>query len=291
MSTTDELSTREHDELRDLVLAGTQRIRPTGAHRAQFAAAGAALVLVGAITGGVITAALQSGDDPHPAVTPGPITPSVEDPQPTPVVRGTTFLYPNPNIGSPPSDYQAIEYAVPAEWEVGVTYVGKNLGQPNEVAVSFWTTAGVYPDPCHWRDTELSPLDLTNHGHPDGGAPIVSDPDTGLAAQHDRTPTALPPVLMPARNWSGGVWALPFELTVPADLDIASCDDGVYRAWPYSSPAQPGNDNHVAGQTDLVYEVDVDRSPLLIDASFRPGASPEDINELYAVLGSITIIR
>jgi hypothetical protein len=99
MSTTDELSTREHDELRDLVLAGTQRIRPTGAHRAQFAAAGAALVLVGAITGGVITAALQSGDDPHPAVTPGPITPSVEDPQPTPVVRGTTFLYPTRTSG------------------------------------------------------------------------------------------------------------------------------------------------------------------------------------------------
>ena len=30
------LSPREHAEMRDLVLAGTQRIRPQGAHRAQF---------------------------------------------------------------------------------------------------------------------------------------------------------------------------------------------------------------------------------------------------------------
>lgn len=71
------LSPREHDELRDLVLAGTQRIRPAGVHRAQFAAAGVALVLVGAVTGGVLTATLRPDGPPAPAVTgsPSPTTP------------------------------------------------------------------------------------------------------------------------------------------------------------------------------------------------------------------------
>ena len=45
------------------------------------------------------------------------------------------------------------------------------------------------------------------------------------------------------------------------------------------------------GQTDIVYEVDVDRSPLIIDASFRPDSSAEDIAELRSVIGSIVMDR
>ena len=73
MSTHDEgLSAREHDEMRDLVLAGTQRIRPAGSHRAQFVAVGVSLILVGAVTGGVITAALHDDGSADPVATPNP---------------------------------------------------------------------------------------------------------------------------------------------------------------------------------------------------------------------------
>ena len=44
---------------------------------------------------------------------------------------------------------------------------------------------------------------------------------------------------------------------MPADLDISTCDDGAYRAWPGYDDGYLPNDNHVAGQTDIVYEVDV----------------------------------
>ena len=47
------LSRFEHDELRDLVLAGTQRIRPAGARIRQIVAAGAALLLIVAGAGAV----------------------------------------------------------------------------------------------------------------------------------------------------------------------------------------------------------------------------------------------
>ena len=60
------LSAREHDEMRDLVLAGTQRIRPAGSHRAQFVAVGVSLILVGAVTGGVITATLRDDGSARP---------------------------------------------------------------------------------------------------------------------------------------------------------------------------------------------------------------------------------
>jgi Tol biopolymer transport system component len=56
----DGLSAREHDEMRDMVLAGTQHIRPAGAHRGQLVAAGVSLVLIGAIAGGAVTATLRA---------------------------------------------------------------------------------------------------------------------------------------------------------------------------------------------------------------------------------------
>lgn len=66
------LSPREHDEMRDLVLAGTQRIRPAGAHRAQFVAMGVSLVLVGAVAGGIVTSALRDEGAPEPVAPPSP---------------------------------------------------------------------------------------------------------------------------------------------------------------------------------------------------------------------------
>ena len=49
------LSRFEHDEMRDLVLAGTQRIRPAGNRLGHFVGAGAALLLVGVLAGSLLT--------------------------------------------------------------------------------------------------------------------------------------------------------------------------------------------------------------------------------------------
>ena len=63
------LSRFEHDEMRDLVLAGTQRIRPAAARRLRLAAAGVTLLLVGALVGGVATGALRAPTTPPAVVT------------------------------------------------------------------------------------------------------------------------------------------------------------------------------------------------------------------------------
>lgn len=217
------------------------------------------------------------------------LVPAFDGPEPQPVANGTTHILKNAHTGA--SDFQTIEYTIPPGWEIGDVYIGRNLGQPGEVAISFWTPSGVYHDPCR-RTTDLSPIDLAEHTHADGGELILTSyPQIGLAAQNGREATEARSVIIEDPSEDQGTIALRLELTVPADLDLTSCDDGVYVAWPAPHTGDRPHDNHVAGQTDIIYQVDVDRGPLIIDASFRPESSPESIAELYAVLGSIVMDR
>ncbi|SFR92941.1 hypothetical protein SAMN04487846_0723 [Microbacterium sp. cf046] len=217
------------------------------------------------------------------------LVPDFDGPAPQPVKAGTAHVLENPNPGA--SDFKSVEYTVPPGWEIGDVYIGKNLGQTGEVAISFWTPAGVYSDPCR-RTTDLSPIDLADHTHTDGGDLILmSYPQIGLSAQDGRAATEARSVIVDDPSEDEGIIALRLELTVPADLDLASCDEGVYVAWPGTRTGERPSDNHIPGQTDIIYQVDVDLGPLVIDASFRPDSSPEDIEELYAVLGSIVMDR
>jgi len=227
---------------------------------------------------------------PLPTGTDAPfLVPAFEGPEPPHVKNGTTHVLENPNRGA--SDFHTVEYTIPPGWEVGDVYIGNHLGEPGEVAISFWTPSGVYSDPCR-RSTDLSPIDLVVHTHTDSGELVLMNyPQIGLSAQDGRAATEARSLIVDDPSEDGGTIALRLELTVPADLDLASCDDGVYVAWPGSNAGDRPNDNHVAGQTDIIYQVDVDLGPLVIDASFRPESSPEDIEELYAVLGSIAMDR
>lgn len=94
----DRLSPREHSEMRDILLAGTQRIRPAGGRRTQMIAASIALVLVAGVTGGAIATATIFGSDAiAPVSTP---TPTVTSPDPTP----TTEPSPTPDPPALPAE-------------------------------------------------------------------------------------------------------------------------------------------------------------------------------------------
>ncbi|MFK4807324.1 hypothetical protein ACI3KX_15820, partial [Microbacterium sp. ZW CA_36] len=77
----DDLTPYEQSEMRDLVLAGAQRIRPAGRHRMQLVAGAVALVLIGVVSGGAITTAALLGSDARPAPAP---TTSETRPAPSP---------------------------------------------------------------------------------------------------------------------------------------------------------------------------------------------------------------
>ncbi|MDN3497299.1 hypothetical protein QL996_15270 [Planococcus sp. APC 4015] len=87
----DELTPREHDAMRERVLAGVHRIKPVGAHRMQLIAASIALVLVGGLAGGAIAAGALFGsaelppvDSPTPMVSATPTASPTPTPTPTP---------------------------------------------------------------------------------------------------------------------------------------------------------------------------------------------------------------
>ena len=64
----DRLTARERDEMRDLLMAGTQRIRFATGRPMRLVAMGVALILVGAVTGGILTSTLW-GASPDPVST------------------------------------------------------------------------------------------------------------------------------------------------------------------------------------------------------------------------------
>jgi hypothetical protein len=216
--------------------------------------------------------------------------PEFDGPPISPVTGGTTHVYRNPG-DEPRADFLRLSYTIPAGWEVGDVYIGKNLGEADEVALSFWTAPGIYADPCRRSESELVPFDLSQHTHEGDTVVLLNHPAQGLSAQRGRSASEPRTVMMGHLPGDPSTPAVRVELSVPDDLDIASCDDGAYVAWPAAGPGAPGNGNHVAGQTDIVYQVDVDLAPLLIDASYRPDSSPRDIRELQSVLGSIIFQR
>jgi hypothetical protein len=214
---------------------------------------------------------------PLTAKTPVPL-PAVGD-----LAPGTYSMAKIPSI----ADYRRIIFTLPAGWATSDGLVYKHLGQPGEVALSAWVPDQVYADPCQWQGSALSPLDLANHSHDATGAFILAPEDGGLANQALRgpQPRSMTQVTL------GGEVALRIDLSVPAELDISTCDKGEFRRWTEWGVADGAYSHNARGQLDTVYMVDLDRKPLVIDALHMPATSEADLTELEAILASMIIDR
>jgi hypothetical protein len=219
-----------------------------------------------------------------------PVVPS----NPGPILKagalapGTYFLAnPDRDCAGGCAAYAGIHFTVPAGWVISDGLVYKHLHQAGEVAFSAWTVDQVYDDPCHWQGSTLSPLDLSHESSYANGAITLAPYDGGLANQALRGP--LPRALSQVRL--GGVVALRIDLSVPADLNIYTCDKGQFRSWTEWHVDGGANSHYAGGQLDSVYMVDVDRRPLVIDASHMPATSQADLGELDGILASMIIDR
>ena len=214
------------------------------------------------------------------------------------VLAPGTYLLANPDpvCAGGCSAYRWIYFTMPAGWATSNGLVYKHFNQPEEVAFSFWTVDQVYADPCHWQGSVLSTLDITHESGYVHDAIFLAAYEGGLANQALRgpLPRALTPVTFAGLDGSGLSWppnALRIDLSVPADLDISNCDKGQFRSWTEWHVAGGANSHHASGQLDAVYMVDVDRRPLVIDASHMPASSKADQAELAAILTSMIIDR
>lgn len=189
------------------------------------------------------------------------------------------------------ADYVALIVTLPAGWATSEGRVHKRLGQPGEVAFSGWTVKRVYDDPCHWQGSSRSEVDLgDNPRHLEfdeaaTGSTLPKPVHGGFANQLGRTPSELTKVEL------GGQPALKIQLSVPAQLDLATCDHGAFRSWTGWGAGDGINDHHAPGQLDAVYMVDVDRKPLVIDVSHMPATSESDLSELEAIVESMIVER
>ena len=165
-----------------------------------------------------------------------------------------------------------LTFAVPAGWtteEYGELY--KDRDEPGEVKFITWVLTHVFGDVCRWGT-------LVDVGT------TVDELVTALMEQEGRE--ALPPKSVTV----GGFPAKRLELTVPADLDTATCTNGVLRYWPAPGPDMSDGDCCASpGSTDSVYVVDVAGNRLVVVTRHHPASSAANRAELQDIVDSIDI--
>jgi hypothetical protein len=220
-----------------------------------------------------------------PTMTPRPSS----TPKPTAAASATVLDFPGVSDDVAPGTYlwgagdatpADITFTLPAGWMSRYGIPHKDRGGPGEIAVGNWIIANVYTDSCQWQGSLLSPAI----------GPTVDDLASALIAQKGRNATEPTDVTL------DGYPAKRVELSIPTDLDRATCDEGVIRTW-----VAPGEDTALVnetenlgmhpGQLNVVYIVDVNGERLVIDTWHMPGTSAADLAELDAILASMRIGR
>jgi hypothetical protein len=164
--------------------------------------------------------------------------------------------------------------AAPMGWSAdGITIKGPNA---QVMAMSVWDVGKVPSDPCNWESSM----------HPGGGTV-----DKVVASIHGQR-RATKPVDATLDGYEG----LYFELHVPAgmivrgDANFKGCDKrGNGHTDFVNWIARSGAESYavVPGQVDMVWVIEVDGRPLVVDAAYSPDASVEQVLQLEALVESI----
>jgi hypothetical protein len=229
---------------------------PPAARYGLVAASVVAAVLVGAAVIGGPNTGVGPDSTPTPTATPQPLPLGETNLQPG------TYRLTSAGLNA--------YITVPAGWR-NLGQSGVNGGSSDDMFIVFWPNPDdfneVYTDPCNWSTTIIDP--------PVG--PTVDDLANALAAQAmrgDAVPTAVT---------IDGYEGKYLEMSVPTDMDLASCDEGEFRSW-------LGRYHQGPGQIDRVYILDVDGQRRVLTVNHMPGASEAELAELQAIVDSIDIL-
>jgi hypothetical protein len=140
----------------------------------------------------------------------------------------------------------------------------------SDTGVILFAVGYSFADACNWRGT-LSPISSADE--------LVST----LADQRGLRPSPRTDVMV------GGYAGTYMELTVPAQTKLDRCSAGRMQGWALTDDARSPIWLNNAGQHDLLWILDVNGVPLVIDASLAPSASPQDRAELLQMVESIQI--
>lgn len=214
---------------------------------------------------------------PSPTAVPSPGS-SVLDLPVGSLVPGMTYRITDRCCVSPTGIY----LTAPAGWETfDPIFIGKNaLDDPGvgvyDILLGAHLVGNVYTGGCQWQGTALDP--------PVG--PTVDDLATALVAQGG------PDTAAPTDVMIGGYHGKKVELSIPADVDLTTCDKEntfpVFGRWSAAAyPLGGGPWTYGSGQHDTVYIVDVNGTRQVIDTMYLPGTSAANLAELEQILASI----
>jgi len=215
-----------------------------------------------------------------PSATPSPTPgPSVAAPSSAPeglLPEGSHVLSDGGTIDGLPT--LPITVTIPApDWygEPGDRILTKNdnSAAPNGAGmIVFFGELYVYGDPCEWSTTR-----------PDAPATTVDELVSALAAQASRDATA------PVDITLGGYAGKSITLHVPDDAVFSECDRDTFGSWGVpGADLTPFRYHQDPGQIDEVWAVDVDGVLTVIDWAHYAGTPTEHVDELRAIIESIT---
>jgi hypothetical protein len=238
----------------------------------RFLAAGlglAAVVLAGYLGVQLLGGAAPGG--PAPIETPAPSNPPGGEPFVLSFAAGggpaITLTIPGPGWSGTPQS--------------GLIFKDENSGLPDGAAIigPFHGDLYVYGDPCQWSTTV-----------PATPATTVAETVVALTAQASRDASASADIT------ADGYTGKSITVHVPGDIAFASdeftgCDEGLFASWagggePVS--AGPSRHHQGPGQIDEVWILDMNGELVVVDAMYGPETPAKDLDELHAILESMT---
>lgn len=139
--------------------------------------------------------------------------------------------------------------------------------------VSASVVGSVYADGCRWEGTLLDP-------------PVGGNFDALVAAlENQRGPHASTPTDVTLAGFAGKQ----VELTVPARISVAQCDNGEFRFWTFGLGESDYRNTPFTGERARMWILDVDGVPLVIEAAWPLGASAQAQAELVHMVESVRI--
>ena len=186
----------------------------------KFAAAAAAIGVLAVVVG--IVPRTAGPGNPNLLASPSPSpSPSAS---PAPLNGRTGPLVAGTYRGTAERGREQWTVTVPDGWEDFYSFLWSDVdgqstpptvGGPGEVALGWESPVNVFADPCHWKDSLADP--------PVG--PTVDDLATAFLESPGREVSGPTDVVF------GGYPAKKVELSMPADLDVTTCDQGQYRVF------------------------------------------------------------
>jgi hypothetical protein len=169
---------------------------------------------------------------------------------------------------------KSIYLTVPAGWEsFDPSFV---LKHPDEeaggwgLAVEAWLVGNVYTDPCR-RAASNPPV-----------GPTVDDLVSALVKEAGPNASAVTDTTL------GGYRAKRIVLTVPADVDLATCREESYSWWNHrDEPTGWGPRIFGQARVDTVYVLDIDGTRQVVTAGYLPNSTAADRAEQDQIVASI----